>query len=75
MEFGSALAIMEGITPLVRLRKENLYLENWISYLKTAFHIFSSYSVVKSFNFCLYICAFFSFLTVTKVLFTAELHH
>lgn len=53
VEFGSALAVVEGIMLLIMLKKRNLYFKKQISYLKTAFYTFSSYSVVKSFNFSL----------------------
>lgn len=53
VEFGSALAIVEGTMLLIVLRKRNLYLEKWINYFKTAFHTFFSYSIMKSFNFSL----------------------
>lgn len=65
VEFGSALVIVEGIMLLIMLRKRNLYLEKWLSFLKPAFHTFSLYSVVESFNLSLSTWAFFSFLAVT----------
>lgn len=73
VELGSVLALAEGIMLLVIFGKRNPCLGKRISYLKTTIHSFSTYSVAKFFNFTLTNCAFFCFLTATKILFTTEL--
>lgn len=43
--------------------------------LKIAIHTFLPYCVAKFFNFTLINCAFFCFLTASKILVTTELDH